>query len=70
MKDKRTKKKRKLFYGLSAQLSWPIFFILLFIAIGTTFTVFIINFITFYNDSVEEITLQPSDLALRRAHLP
>ncbi len=55
MKDMRTKKKkRKLFYGLSAQLSWPIFFILLFIAICTTFTVFIINFITFYNDSVEE----------------
>ncbi len=54
MKDKRTKKKRKLFYGLSAQLSWPIFFILLIIAIFSTGTVFLINFITFLNDSIGE----------------
>lgn len=56
MKDKRTKKKRKLGYGLSAQLSWPIFFILLLIAVISNGVVFCINSITFLNDSIDECT--------------
>ncbi|MCR4815538.1 MAG: PP2C family protein-serine/threonine phosphatase [Lachnospiraceae bacterium] len=54
MKDMRTKKKRKPFYGLRAQLSWPILIILVTIAIVTTATVFMINFFTFLMDSVDE----------------